>query len=226
MPAFLISENDVRKRTRPLRVECRQAFRTVEHGMPPHPITGLLNAWSGGDDEALAIVTPLVHAELRQLARRHMRRERQGHSLQVTGLVNECYLRLVDARRMQWQDRAHFLAWSSRLMRRILVDFARERQAEKRGADFQHVAISEQQAVRAPGRDLVALDDALEALARIDERKSHVVELRFFGGLSTEEVAEALGVSTKTVLRDWQLAKMWLLRELADTPLEAETARR
>ena len=186
--------------------------------MAPHPITALLHAWNGGDEEALAIVTPLVHAELRQMARRHLKGERAAHSLQVTGLVNECYLRLVDMQRVRWNDRAHFLAWASRLMRRILVDFARERRAAKRGAGFQHLRLDEQQVAHKTGRDLVALDDALSALARIDERKSQVVELRFFGGLSTEEVAEVLKVSTKTVLRDWQLAKMWLFRELRGRP--------
>ena len=189
--------------------------------MTPHPITALLHAWNGGDEEALAIVTPLVHAELRQMARRHLRGEPVAHSLQVTGLVNECYLRLVDLQRVRWNDRAHFLAWSSRLMRRILVDFARERQAAKRGAGVQHVTLDEQHMAQETERDLVALDDALSALARIDERKSQVVELRFFGGLSTEEVAEALNVSTKTVLRDWQLAKMWLFRELSGRPHSA-----
>jgi RNA polymerase sigma factor (TIGR02999 family) len=186
--------------------------------MTPHPITALLHAWNGGDEEALAIVTPLVHAELRLMARRHLKGERAGHSLQVTGLVNECYLRLVDMQRVRWKDRAHFLAWSSRLMRRILVDFARERRAAKRGAGFQHLPLDEHLVAQETGRDLVALDDALSALARIDERKSQVVELRFFGGLSTEEVADVLKLSTKTVLRDWQLAKMWLLRELSGRP--------
>jgi len=191
--------------------------------MGAHPITALLHAWNGGDQEALAIVTPFVHAELRQMARRHLKGERAGHSLQVTGLVNECYLRLVDAQRVQWQDRGHFLAWSSRLMRQILVDFARERQAAKRGAAFRHVTLNDWHACPEAGRDLVALDDALSALARVDERKSQVVELRFFGGLNTEEVADALGVSTKTVLRDWQLAKMWLFRELGGRADQSET---
>jgi RNA polymerase sigma-70 factor (ECF subfamily) len=185
--------------------------------MRSHPITALLHAWSGGDQEALATVTPLVHAELRQMARRHMRGDPARHSLQVTGLVNECYLRLADAR-VQWQDRTHFLAWASRLMRQILVDFARERQAAKRGIGFLHVPLDERDTVPERGRDLVALDDALNALARIDERKSQVVELRFFGGLSAEETAESLGVSIKTVLREWQLAKMWLIRELRGRP--------
>lgn len=182
--------------------------------MSVHQITELLRAWSGGDDDALALVTPLVHAELRQIARRHMRGERPDHTLQITALVNECYLRLADAQHVRWQDRAHFLAWASRLMRRILVDFARERQAGKRGAGAVHLPIDDAFAVLTPDRDLVALDDALAALAEIDERKSRVVELRFFGGLSTDEVATVLGVSAKTVLRDWQLAKLWLLQQL------------
>jgi RNA polymerase sigma-70 factor, ECF subfamily len=190
--------------------------------MQQHPITALLHAWNGGDQEALAIVTPLVHAELRQMARRHMQGERAGHSLQVTGLVNECYLRLADAQRMQWQDRTHFLAWASRLMRQILVDFARERQAAKRGSGVQHVPLNDRHAAPDLGRNLVALDDALHMLGRIDARKSQVVELRFFGGLSTEEIAATLGVSTKTVLRDWQLAKMWLFRELHGNSSPAE----
>lgn len=191
--------------------------------MATQPITGLLKAWTAGDEVALALLTPLVHAELRQLARRHMRGERRGHSLQVTGLVNECYLRLADARRIEWQDRAHFLAWASRAMRRILVDVARERQAGKRGAHAEHVALGEHHAPL-PGRDLVALEDALTTLADLDPRKSQVVELRFFGGLSTDEIAELLQVSTKTVLRDWQLAKLWLWRELDGRGRGMETA--
>jgi RNA polymerase sigma factor (TIGR02999 family) len=190
--------------------------------MAPHPITALLHAWNGGDEEALAIVTPLVHAELRQMARRHLKSERASHSLQVTGLVNECYLRLADLQCVRWNDRTHFLAWSSRLMRRILVDFARERRASKRGAGFQHVTLDEHQLRLEKEHDLVALDDALNTLARIDERKSQVVELRFFGGLSTDEVADVLKVSTKTVLRDWQLARMWLFRELTSHPDSAD----
>jgi RNA polymerase sigma-70 factor, ECF subfamily len=180
-----------------------------------HHITELLGAWSGGDDEALALVTPLVHAELRQLARRHMRGERPDHTLQVTALVNECYLRLADGQHVRWQDRTHFLAWASRVMRRVLVDFARERQAGKRGGGAVHVPLDDAPVpAPAPGRDLVALDDALAALAKIDERKSRVVELRFFGGLSNDEVARVLGLSAKTVMRDWQLAKAWLLAQL------------
>jgi RNA polymerase sigma-70 factor, ECF subfamily len=154
-----------------------------------------------------------------------MRRERRDHSIQATELVNECFVRLVDARRIEWQDRAHFLALSARLMRQILVDFARTRQTGKRGAGTTRVLLDEGHAAPEPGRDLVALDEALTALAAIDERKSRVVELRFFGGLSTDEIAELLGVSTKTVLRDWQLAKVWLWQELRGAQREREGER-
>lgn len=177
-------------------------------------ITGLLNAWRQGDEAALAELTPLVHAELCTLARAYMRRERPDHTLQPTGLVNECYLRLMEARHVHWQGRTHFFALSARLMRRILVDFARVRQYQKRGGGVSHERVDEQQPAIARGGDLVALDDALRALAVIDERKSQVVEMRFFGGLTNEETAEVLGVSAKTVMREWQIAKVWLLREL------------
>jgi RNA polymerase sigma factor (TIGR02999 family) len=188
-----------------------------------HRITGLLQAWSKGDDAALAALTPLVHAELRTLARAYMSRERRDHLLQATGLVNECYLRLVDARQVSWQNRAHFFALSARLMRRILVDFARSRRYGKRGGEAQHVTLHEERQGIEPGRDLVALDDALRALATVDERKSRVVEMRFFGGLSHEETAVALGISAKTVMREWQVAKVWLLRELSDgSPLKRQ----
>jgi RNA polymerase sigma-70 factor (ECF subfamily) len=180
-----------------------------------HRITSLLQSWSRGDDAAVAELTPLVLAELRDLARAYMRRERANHSLQATGLVNECYVRLLQARPVDWQNRAHFFALSARLMRRILVDFARSRQYSKRGGGAEHVAFDDAQLVVVePGRDLVALDDALTALAAIDERKSQVVEMRFFGGLTNEETADLLGVSAKTVMREWQSAKVWLLREL------------
>jgi RNA polymerase sigma-70 factor (ECF subfamily) len=185
-----------------------------EPAAPSHRITRLLRAWSQGDDAALAELTPLVHAELRRLARGYMKAERRDHTLQATALVNECFLRLMDARHVHWQDRAHFFALSARLMRRILVDVARARRYDKRGGGAEHVPLDEQVPAVESGRDLVALDDALHSLATIDQRKSHVVELRFFGGLSHEETADILGVSTKTVMREWQVAKMWLLREL------------
>jgi len=181
----------------------------------PGAITELLRAWSDGDDGALARLTPLVEAELRRLARSYMRRERRGHTLQPTALVNEAFLRLTDARQVRWQDRAHFLGISARLMRRVLVDHARARGFRKRGGGAQRVTLDEGLiASPEPALDLVALDRALEALAIDDVRKSRVIELRFFGGLSVEETAEVLHVSPQTIKRDWRLAKLWLLREL------------
>jgi RNA polymerase sigma-70 factor (ECF subfamily) len=181
----------------------------------PAPITRLLVDWRGGDQTALEQLIPLVHDELRRLARRHMAHERVGHTLQATALVNEAFVRLIDVRQVKWQDRAHFFAMSSRLMRRILVDFARSKGYQKRGGGAQKVSFDEGLIVtREPGQDLVALDDALDALAAFDARKAQVVEMRFFGGLSVEETAEALNVSADTVMRDWKLAKAWLLREL------------
>jgi len=178
-------------------------------------VTGLLLAWGEGDEAALEQLMPLVHAELRRLARRHMGHERPGHTLQATALVNEAYLRLIDVRKIHWQNRAHFFAMSARLMRRILVDFARSKHYQKRGGNAQKVTFDEALAVsNERGGDLVAVDDALVALAAVDPRKSQVVEMRFFGGLSVEETAEALHVSGDTVMRDWKLAKVWLLREL------------
>lgn len=177
-------------------------------------ISTLLRAWSGGDQSALDKLTPIVYDELRRLARRYMKYERPGHSMQATALVNEAYMRLVDYRRMEWQNRAHFFAVSSQLMRRILVEHAR-RHNLKRGGSVQHVAL-ENAAVVGAGRaaDLVALDDAMNTLARLDPRKVQVVEMRFFGGLSVEETAEVLKVSPITVMRDWSTAKAWLYREL------------
>jgi RNA polymerase sigma factor (TIGR02999 family) len=181
----------------------------------PAAITRLLIDWRGGDQAALEQLIPLVHDELRRLARRHMAHERVGHTLQATALVNEAFVRLIDVRQVKWQDRAHFFAMSSRLMRRILVDFARSKGYQKRGGDAQKVSFDEALVVTTePGQDLVALDDALTALAAFDSRKAQVVELRFFGGLSVEETAEAVHVSVDTVMRDWKLAKAWLLREL------------
>jgi RNA polymerase sigma factor (TIGR02999 family) len=181
----------------------------------PGAVTQLLRAWGNGDDGALERVTPLVEAELRRLARAYMARERRGHTLQVTALVNEAFLRLTDARSVDWQDRAHFLGISARLMRRVLVDHARSRGYRKRGGDAQRVTLDEGLITSPePAIDVVALDRALEALAAVDLRKARVIELRFFGGSSVEETAEVLHVSPDTVKRDWRLAKLWLLREL------------
>jgi RNA polymerase sigma-70 factor (ECF subfamily) len=178
-------------------------------------ISTLLRAWSDGDQRALARLTPIVYDELHRLARRHMKGERPGHSLQTTALVNEAYMRLVDYKRMQWQNRAHFFAVSAQLMRRILVERAR-RHNLKRGGGVQHVSLEEAAVVGgARAADLVALDDAMNALARLDARKVQVVEMRFFGGLSVEETAEVLKVSAVTVMRDWSTAKAWLYRALS-----------
>jgi RNA polymerase sigma factor (TIGR02999 family) len=183
---------------------------------PSQTVTQLLVAWSQGEQAALERLVPLVHAELRRIARRYMSRERPGHTLQTTALVNEAYLRLINASQVRWQDRAHFFAVSSQLMRRILVDFARSRRYLKRGAGAQKVSFDEALVVSSErGRDLVALDDAMIALASTDARKARVVELRFFGGLSVKETAEVLKVSPDTVLRDWSLAKAWLGREMS-----------
>ena len=181
----------------------------------PAPITDLLRAWSRGDEDALGALLPLVEAELRRLARAYMARERMGHTLQATALVNEAFLRLIDARQVAWQDRAHFLGIAARLMRRVLVDHARTRDARKRRDGEYKVSLDDNIAApEAPVVDLVALDRALDALRGIDERKSRVIEMRFFGGMTVEETAEVLHVSTDTVKRDWRLAKLWLLRKL------------
>jgi RNA polymerase sigma factor (TIGR02999 family) len=177
-------------------------------------VSTLLRAWSDGDRNALERLTPIVYDELHRLARRYMKRERPGASLQTTALVNEAYMRLVDYERMNWQDRAHFFAVSAQLMRRILVEHARRRNL-KRGGGVQHVSLEEAAVVGgARSADLVALDDAMNALARFDPRKVRVVEMRFFGGLSLEETAEVLKVSSVTVRRDLRTAKAWLYREL------------
>ena len=177
--------------------------------------TDLLLAWGRGDRHAFEALVPLVHDELRRLAKRYMARERPDHTLQPTALVNEAYLRLIDLTQIEWRDRAHFLAMSARVMRRILVDFARARRNDKRGGRAAKVSLDA--AVPIPtetDQDLVALDDALQALAAVHPRKSDVVELRFFGGLSNEEAAETLNVSIDTVKRDWRFAKLWLLHQL------------
>jgi RNA polymerase sigma factor (TIGR02999 family) len=178
-------------------------------------VTALLLAWREGDDAALGRIIPVVQEELRQIARRCLRNERAGHTLQATALVNEAYVRLVDARRVNWQNRTHFLAMSARLMRRVLVDYARTKGAEKRGGELVKVSLT-QALGRADdiGRDVVALNDALEALEKVDARKGRVVELRYFAGLTVEETAAVLEVSPQTVAREWTFAKAWLRREL------------
>ncbi|HZH89184.1 MAG TPA: ECF-type sigma factor [Pyrinomonadaceae bacterium] len=180
-----------------------------------HEVTELLQAWSAGDREALERLTPIVHAELHRIAKRYIGRERPGHTLQATALVNEAYVRLIDWKNVRWQNRAHFFGVSAQLMRRILVDFARRRPHLK-NVEVRHVAIDEAFIVPVQrDADLVALDEALTALAEIDERKARIVELRFFGGLSFEEVAEVLNLSKITIVREWNKAKVWLYRELS-----------
>ncbi len=182
----------------------------------PEEVTGLLLAWSDGEQTALEKLMPLVYAELHRLAKRYMRREHAGHTLQTSALVNEAYLRLIDARIVRWQNRAHFFAVSAQIMRRILVDFARAKQNLKRGGGAQQVTLDEGLVISPEsGADLLALDEALERLALLNERQSRVVELRYFGGLNEDEVAEALKVSARTVRSDWSLARAWLYRELS-----------
>jgi RNA polymerase sigma factor (TIGR02999 family) len=176
----------------------------------------LLLAWGRGDQAAFDQLAPLVYEELRRIARQHMGRERGGHTLQPTALVNEAYLRLIDIKRIQWQNRQHFFAMAARIMRRVLVDAARARGVRKRGGGAPTVSLNAALDVsKEPDRDLVELDDALNELSVVDPRKAQVVEMRYFGGLSVEETADALQVSSGTVMRDWRLAKVWLLRELA-----------
>ena len=178
-------------------------------------ISTLLRAWTAGDLAALDKLTPVVYEELRRLARRYMRGERPGHTLQTTALVNEAYLRLVDCERMRWQDRAHFFAVAAQLMRRILVDHARRKLKLKRGGEVPHISLEEAATLSdRPDPHLIALDQAMDAFARIDPRKVRVVELRFFGGLSVEETAEVLAVSPVTVMLEWSSAKAWLYREM------------
>ena len=198
---------------KPLISDFRRKIAAIPNESPD--VTALLLAWRGGDEEALGRIVPTVEDELRKIARRCLRNERVGHSLQATALVNEAYLRLIDARRVNWQNRTHFLAMSARLMRRVLVDYARTKGAEKRGGEMVKVSLT-QVAGRTdePGEDVVALNDALEALEKIDARKGRIVELRFFAGLSVEEAAAVLDVSPQTVARDWTFAKAWLRREL------------
>jgi len=180
-----------------------------------HDVTGLLQAWSTGNEDALGKLVPLVYGQLHRAARRYMAGERSGHTLQATALINEVYLRLIDVRPTDWQNRAHFFALCAQLMRRILTDFARTRHYQKRGGAAPHIPFDEALLVSSQSdTDLVALDLALKRLALVDQRKSQVVELRFFGGLGVKETAEVLKVSNETVMRDWKMAKVWLLREL------------
>ncbi|HET7221535.1 MAG TPA: sigma-70 family RNA polymerase sigma factor [Vicinamibacterales bacterium] len=184
--------------------------------MAGHDVTTLLIEWRHGNEDAVQQLLPLVHDELRRMAQRHMAGERPDHVLQATALVNEVYLRLIDIQRVQWQDRAHFFAMAARLMRRVLVDFARAHKNQKRGGNLHRVTFDQNLPVAAAtSDDLMAIDEALQALASQYERKSQVVELRFFGGLSVEETAAVLKVSEETVMRDWKFAKSWLLRELS-----------
>jgi RNA polymerase sigma factor (TIGR02999 family) len=186
----------------------------MKEASPPQ-ITQLLRAWQGGDGLALQQLTPVVYEELHRMARHYMARERDGHTLQTTALINEVYLRLVNVKDVKWQDRAHFFAISAQLMRRILTDFARSHGYQKRGGGAQHVPLDEACLASAePGVDLVALEEALTRLGETDTRKSKVVELRFFGGMTVAETAEVLQISAETVMRDWSMARAWLLREL------------
>lgn len=186
-------------------------------------VTQLLLAWSNGDAEALEQLVPLVQAELRRIAKRYMRRERAGHLLQTSALVNEAYLRLIDWQNVQWESRAHFYGVAAQLMRRVLVDEARERNQLKRGGDALRVSLSEaEEESNERPMDLLALDDALKTLAKLDSRKSEVVVLRFFGGLSLDESAEFLKISRRTVAREWDFAKTWLFRELSKNPIPGD----
>src|SRR5689334_1536511 len=182
----------------------------------PEEVTQLLLDWSGGNKEALDRLMPLMYDELRRLARQQMRRERRGHTLQTTALVNEAYLRLIDQRNVQWQNRVHFLAVAAKLMRRILIDYARSRQVAKREGELRKVSIDEAASVaREPDASLIAIDDALASLETLDPRKAQVIEMRFFGGLTIEETAAALNTSHATIERDWTTARAWLYREIS-----------
>lgn len=179
-------------------------------------ITGLLLAWGNGDKAALDELMPIVYEELRRLAKHFMRRQNPGHTLQTTALVNEAYLRLIDSSRVNWQNRTHFFAISAQLMRRILIDSARARNSRKRGGEVQKVELKEAHAAASEQKtDLIALDEALKTLADLNLRQSQIVELRYFGGLNEEEIAETLKISTRTVRRDWSVARAWLYRELS-----------
>ena len=180
----------------------------------PHEVTQLLIEWTNGSPAARDELMPLVYEELRRLAHRHMRGERPGHTLQTSALVHEAFMRLVDQRNVHWQSRAHFFAIAAQMMRRVLVDYARNRGYAKRGGNARQISLNETIVSEGRTAEVVALDDALQGLAKLDQRKSQIVELRFFGGLSIEETAEVLGVSPGTVMRDWTLAKAWLRIEM------------
>ncbi len=197
---------------------CSQARTWGKKRMTPptHEVTHLLVAWGSGDRAALDRLVPLVYDELHRLAQSYMRRERAGHSLQTTALIHEAYLRLIDVRQVQWQNRAHFFGVAARVMRQILVALARERGYQKRGGGTRQISLDKVSVIdEGQDEDLVALDEALRALAAFDERKAQVVEMRFFGGLTESEIATALHVSPETVRRDWRLAKSWLLHQLS-----------
>jgi len=185
--------------------------------LPPHEITQLLAEWTNGNQEALDKLYPLVYDELRRIARRYMSRERKGHTLQTTALINEAYLRLVEQRNVHWANRAHFFAIAAQIMRRILIDYARRYEYAKRGAGAQRVSLDEVAFVaKERARELLLLDEALNRLVTVDTRRSRVVELRFFGGLENEEIAEVLKISPNTVTRDWHMARAWLYKELSE----------
>jgi RNA polymerase sigma factor (TIGR02999 family) len=195
----------------------KRRYQWLESRRVPSPaeITELLRAWGDGDNNAFEALVPLVEAELRRLARVYMARERRDHTLQATALVNEAFVRLIGAHDVRWQDRTHFLGIAARLMRRVLVDHARTRAFQKRGGRDRKVSLDDAMLISpAPPVDVLTLDRALEALGAVDSRKSRVIEMRYFGGMTVEETADALHVSTQTVKRDWRLAKLWLLREL------------
>ncbi len=185
---------------------------------PDHEITKLLLDWRGGDEQAFEELMPLVYRELRRLARNFMRRQNPGHTLQTTALVNEAYLRLVDSNRVNWQDRNHFFAIAAQLMRRILVDSARKRNSQKRGGDLVMVTLDENAEIAIKEQsELIALDEALTRLAEMNARQCQIVELRYFAGLSEAQIAETMEISTRTVRRDWNLARAWLFRELKNS---------
>ena len=184
----------------------------------PHEITQLLAEWSDGKQSALDELYPLVYDELHRLARRYMSRERKGHTLQTTALINEAYVRLVDQRNVHWANRSHFFAISAQIMRRILIDHARRHAYAKRGGGAQQVSLEEVAAITPdPGRELVRLDEALKSLAEMDPRRSQVVEMRYFGGLNNDEIAGVLKISANTVTRDWNMARAWLYQQLSET---------